>query len=104
MDFFKALFDFEFKSFITMKLIKPLYIIFVVLASLGALFFLLTTIRFNPIVAIIVVPLYWIFMLVTTRIWMELIVLLFDINDRVESLAGQQQPRPPTSPGSLPPL
>ncbi len=36
---------------------------------------------------------------------MELIVLMFDINDRVESLtAGQQQPRPPAPPNSLPSL
>jgi hypothetical protein len=102
-DFFKALFDFNFQSFITMKLIKPLYIIFVVLATLGSLMVFLTTLRFSPIVALIFVPLYWLFSLVFTRVWMELIVLMFDINDRVETLSAGQQ-RPPVNPGSLPPL
>lgn len=105
MDFLKSLFDFEFRSFITMKLIKPLYIVFVVLATLGALFMFLTTLRFSPIVALVVVPLYYLFILITTRVWMEIIVLQFDMNDRLEALAaGQQQPRPPAPPGNLPPL
>ncbi|MBW3536236.1 MAG: DUF4282 domain-containing protein [Actinobacteria bacterium] len=105
-DFFRALFDFNFQSFITMKLVKPLYVIFVVLAGLGALFSLLTMLRFGGagiIMALIFVPLYFLFIVVTMRVWMEVIVLLFDINDRVETLAAGQQ-RPPTNPGSLPPL
>ena len=102
-DFFKALFDFNFSTFITMKLIKPLYIVFVALIGLGALMMLLTTLRISPIVAIVVVPIWALFSIVSLRIWMEALVLLFDINDRVESLAAGQQ-RPQVNPGALPPL
>ena len=105
-DFFKALFDFNFSSFITMKLVKPLYIVFVVLTGLGSLFFLLTMLRFGGmgvIMGLIFVPLYFLFLVVSVRIWMEALVLLFDINDRVESLAAGQQ-RPQVNPGALPPL
>ena len=105
-DFFKALFDFNFSSFITMKLVKPLYIVFVVLTGLGSLFMLLTMLRFGGmgvIMALIFVPLYFLFLVVSVRIWMEALVLLFDINDRVESLAAGQQ-RPQVNPGALPPL
>ena len=102
-DFFKALFDFNFSTFITKKLIKPLYLVFVVLAGLGSLAMFLTMLRFQPIMAIIFVPLYFLFLVVSVRIWMEALVLLFDINDRTETLAaGQQRPQP--NPGSLPPL
>lgn len=106
-DFFKALFDFNFQQFITMKLIKPLYIFFVAMSALGALFFLFTSLATMPglakIMALIFVPLYFLFIIITTRVWCEIIVLMFDINDRVETLAAGQQ-RPPTNPGSLPPL
>ena len=105
-DFFKALFDFNFQQFITMKLIKPLYIFFVVMSGLGALFFLFTMLRLpgaGKIMALIFVPLYFLFIVVTTRVWCEIIVLMFDINDRVEAMAAGQQ-RPPVNPGSLPPL
>src|SRR5688500_6501749 len=102
-DFFKALFDFNFSSFITMKLIKPLYIVFVVFVGLGSEMMLMTLIRLSPIVALIGVPIYFLFSVVTVRIWMEALVLLFDINDRVESLAAGQQ-RPQVNPGALPPL
>ena len=102
-EFFRALFDFNFSSFITMKLIKPLYIVFVALVGLGALMMLMTMLRVSPIVAILVVPLWFLFSVVSVRIWMEALVLLFDINDRVESLAAGQQ-RPQVNPGALPPL
>ena len=106
-DFFKALFDFNFQQFITMKMIKPLYIFFVVMSGLGALFFLLTSLSTLPglakIMALVFVPLWFLFVLVTTRVWCEIIVLMFDINDRVETMAAGQQ-RPPVNPGSLPPL
>lgn len=105
-DFLKALFDFNFSSFITMKLVKPLYIVFVAFAGLGSLFFLLTMLKLGGmgvIMALIFVPLYFLFMVVSVRIWMEALVLLFDINDRVESMAAGQQ-RPQVNPGALPPL
>ncbi|HUR48684.1 MAG TPA: DUF4282 domain-containing protein [Acidimicrobiales bacterium] len=105
-DFFKALFDFNFSSFITMKLVKPLYIVFVALVGLGSLFTLLTMLKLGGlgvIMALVFVPLYFLFMVVSVRIWMEALVLLFDINDRVESLSAGQQ-RPPVNPGALPPL
>ncbi len=106
-DFFKALFDFNFSSFITMKLVKPLYIVFVALVGLGSLFMLLTMLRFGGmgmIMGLIFVPLYFLFLVVSVRIWMEALVLLFDINDRVESLTAGQQQRPQVNPGALPPL
>lgn len=105
-DFFKALFDFNFSSFITMKLVKPLYIVFVVLVGFGSLMMLLTMFRFGGmgmIMGLIFVPLYFLFLVVSVRIWMEALVLLFDINDRVESMAAGQQ-RPQVNPGALPPL
>lgn len=105
-DFFKALFDFNFSTFITMKLVKPLYIFFVVMIGLASLFFLLTSMMAGGtgiLIALIFVPLYFIFMTVTMRIWMEALVLLFDINDRTEALAAGQQ-RPQVNPGALPPL
>ena len=105
-DFFKALFDFNFSTFVTMKLIKPLYIFFMVMIGLASLFFLLTSMMAGGtgiLIALIFVPLYFIFMMVTMRVWMEALVLLFDINDRTEALAAGQQ-RPQVNPGALPPL
>lgn len=105
-DFFKALFDFNFSSFITMKLVKPLYIFFMVVIGLVSLGMLVTFAQGGGIgilIALIFVPLYFLFMIVSIRVWMEALVLLFDINDRVESLAAGQQ-RPPVNPGALPPL
>ena len=105
-DFFKALFDFNFSTFITMKLVKPLYIAFVALAGLGSLFFLLSMLKLGGmgvIMALVFVPLWFLFSVITTRIWMEALVLLFDINDRTETLAAGQQ-RPQVNPGALPPL
>lgn len=105
-DFFKALFDFNFSTFITMKLIKPLYIFFVVvigLASLGMFVTFLMGGGTGILIGLILVPIYFVFMTASMRIWMEALVLLFDINDRTETLAAGQQ-RPQVNPGALPPL
>ena len=105
-DFFRALFDFNFSTFITMKLIKPLYIFFVVvigLASLGMFVTFLMGGGTGILIGLILVPIYFVFMTASMRVWMEALVLLFDINDRTEALAAGQQ-RPQVNPGALPPL
>ena len=105
-DFFKALFDFNFQTFITMKLVKPLYIFFVVvigLASLGMFVSFLMGGGIGFLIALVIVPIYFVFMTASMRVWMEALVLLFDINDRTEALAAGQQ-RPQVNPGALPPL
>ena len=105
-DFFRALLDFNFSSFVTMKVIKPLYILWLALIGLGALFTLVMALQGGGtaiLMWLIFTPIWVTFNLVMTRIWMEALVLLFDINDRVEALAAGQQ-RPQVNPGALPPL
>lgn len=106
VEFYKALLDFNFSSFVTMRVIKPLYIIWLVFIGLGVLFSLLFSVMGGPMAIImwlIFTPIWVTFNLVMTRVWMEALVLIFDINDRVEAMAAGQQ-RPQLSPGALPPL
>lgn len=106
VDFYKALLDFNFSQFITMKVVKPLYILWLVFIGLGVLFSLVFSVMgglMGIVMWLIFTPIWATFNLIMARIWMEALVLLFDINDRVEAMSAGQQ-RPPVNPGSLPPL
>ena len=109
MDFLRSLIDFDFETFITMRVVKPLYIFLVVITGLGSLFFLITSLMAGPtgalIALVLVVPMALLY-IIMWRVYCELIVLLFDISDRVDSLAAPPaRPAAPAAPqGYVPPL
>ena len=116
--FFSGLFDFGFTSFITLRFLKVIYTVLVVLILLtGVVFFIAAISRGGAgiAVAIIVVPLATLLYLVIARVYMELVALFFRIGENTSIMAralsngstpasGYQQPggyqQPPTAYGS----
>jgi hypothetical protein len=108
--FFTSLFDFGFTSFITLRFMKWIYAILVVLILLvGFIFFLrgLTIGDANAIlVAIVIVPIVTLVYLVMARVWMEMIVLFFRIGENtsrmttlLNSMSSHGGPGGPHDPG-----
>ena len=79
--FFGSLFDVSFDSFITPTIIKIVYILAMVGVGLFTLFLALEGFRFLGVygffVLLIICPLYFFFSLLLTRIYMELIMVIF---------------------------
>ncbi len=96
-NFLASLFDFGFTSFVTLRFLKVIYAIFVVLILLGGLFFLIGGLSTGNglaiIGAIIFAPLVTLVYLVFARIMFEVIAMFFRIGDNtflaVQLLGGR---------------
>ncbi len=97
--FIRSLYDFSFSSFVTLRVIRVLYVLITILYSLAAVFvFVGALIAHKPVdiaVAIIVVPIGYLIYLTLARIAMEILMVLFNIGKDVRSIRerGEQQPR-----------
>ena len=88
--FFAALFDFSFTSFITLKFLKVIYGVLVVVVLLTGLLFLVVGLArggAGAVLSIVAVPLVTLLYLVMVRIWMELIALFFRIGENTSIMA-----------------
>jgi cellulose synthase/poly-beta-1,6-N-acetylglucosamine synthase-like glycosyltransferase len=95
--FFAALFDFNFRSFITLKFLKVIYAVVMTLILLGGVFFLISGLSrggFTAILSLIGVPLVTLLYLVFARIYLEIIALLFRIGENTTIMAQSVGGRP----------
>lgn len=84
--FFGALFDFDFKTFISLRFIKVIYIVFIVIIGGTALVFLVLGIADgNPAAALLGIVVAF-FYLILIRVSLELIVLLFRIGENTSAI------------------
>lgn len=87
-----GLLDFSFKKFITLGVIKILYILGIAVAVLLALGAILSSLRagvFAFVGALIVVPIITALWIIYLRVMMELIVVIFRIGENTSIMAGQ---------------
>lgn len=88
--FVSALFDLNFTTFVTLKFIRVIYILVLVLSALGgiAVFASLASRGVGGVIAgLIVGPLVALIYLVVGRIYLELVAVLFRIGEDVSTLA-----------------
>jgi len=98
-NFFEALFDFSFKSYVTPKLVKVLFGIVVVLAGLASLFVVIDGFMlFGPIggIAFLVIlgPLYFFLSVLFWRVGLEVVMAVFAIAENTARIAQAQAPAP----------
>lgn len=93
--FFASLFDFSFSRFITTKIIKVLYGIGVVVAVLGAGAAILLPVfkgyssEGGKFLALILFPLLALLGIIITRVWLEIIIVMFRIAEHTGEIAMQ---------------
>jgi len=89
----RSLFDFQFTSLITTKIIRFVYALIVILVSLGALAVFISSLARGGAVgvffALIIVPLFYLVYLILIRIWMEILVVVFRLGDDVRAIRQQ---------------
>ena len=91
--FFASLFDLSFSSFITTKLVKVLFVIFIVIAGLEALAMLVYGFSLGGVtgglVALIFAPVIFLFIVVIGRVYLEICIVLFRSADYLAEIAAQ---------------
>ena len=87
--FFKTLFDFSFEEFITLKIIKILYGIGLFGAGISTLAFLISgfTSFGKGILYLILSPVVFILFAILTRVWLEIVIVLFNIAENIKEIA-----------------
>jgi len=96
--FLGSLFDFNFSSFVTPVVIKILYVLAIILVFLIAVGmviqgFDLSTER-GVITLVILAPLYFFVSILSIRIGLELVMVIFRIGENIAKMSGQDQAKP----------
>jgi Domain of unknown function (DUF4282) len=90
MGFIRSLYDFSFSSFVTLRVIRVLYVLITILYSLAAVIvFIGVLVQHKPadiVAAIILVPIGYLIYLTFARIAMEILMVLFNIGKDVRSI------------------
>ena len=108
--FFASLFDVDFQSFITPRIVKVLYVLTMVVFGLAALAYIIwaftESIGFGLLMLVIIAPLTFLLYLIYTRVVLEIFLAIFRIMEsnfelvalQRQALAGGGPPPPPASP------
>jgi hypothetical protein len=94
--FFGSLFDFSFKSFVTPKIIKILYVLFTIWTALVALLFVIISFRTGGALAgifvlVIVVPIYGLLTLGLWRVVLEAFMVIFRIYEETKKIGERTE-------------
>lgn len=88
--FFKSLFDFSFSSFITTRVIKILYILFVLGAAIASLVIIIFGFSQSAGTGIlnllIVAPLVFLIWVISARVYLEIIIVVFRIGEDLSDI------------------
>ena len=98
-NFFASLFDFSFSSFVTLRFIKVLYGIFMVIAGILGLVVFFTFASQGGVaivIALIAGPIAFFIYLLIYRVLLEFIVVIFRIAENTSIMASNS--RPPNTP------
>ncbi len=94
--FLKDLFDFSFSQFITVKIIKILFGLAIIGAAIWALMILIGGLGSGSVGvalgAIILSPIAFLFSVIISRVYLELILVLFRIAENTQVMANDQKP------------
>jgi len=96
--FLGSLFDLSFTEFITPRIVKTLFILFIVISGFASLVFLLKAIGQGggaALLAIIFVPLVFCLNVLIIRIWLEVIMVLFRIVEHTGRLVERGEETAP---------
>lgn len=92
--FFKSLFDMSFNDFITTKIIKILYIISIVVSIILGLVIIFSGFATNSgamgIFFLILGPAVAFINIIMSRIWLELIIVIFKIAENTNRIANKK--------------
>ncbi len=104
-------FDCSFQHFITPRVIRIVYILAIIGLAIISIAMVVKGFEFSEtrgvLTLVIVAPLYFIITVIITRIWLELILIIFRIGEDVAKLAGrdvcekkEESPSPPECGGT----
>ena len=92
--FFSSLFDLSFTEFVTIRIIKVLFVLAIIGSGIGALAVLIGGIAgggAQAFISIILAPIVFFLYILLARIWLEVIIVLFRIAENTGKLVEQSK-------------
>lgn len=92
--FFSKLFDFSFSSFVTISIIKVIYGVLIAVAAVVALVILVGLASqggASIVLGLVLAPLAFIFYVILSRVWMEVLIVLFRVAENTETIANNSR-------------
>ena len=93
--FFGMLFDLSFTEFVTTRIIKLLFVLGVLFSGIGAIMLIVRGFSGSPfkgILCLFLSPIAFVLYVLLTRIWCELIIVVFRIAENTGRLVEQGKP------------
>ena len=90
--FLGSIFDFSFTEFITIRIIKFLFILGIIFAAIGTLLLIITSFSKGigaGILALVLSPLIFLIYVLFARIWCEMVIVVFRIAEHTGRLVEQ---------------
>jgi hypothetical protein len=93
--FLSALFDLSFKELITPRIIKILFILGIIGSGLSAATLAIMGLAQGGVgyLSLVVAPILFLIWVISLRVWLELVMVMFKISDNVDLLAKKEPPR-----------
>jgi hypothetical protein len=91
-NFLEALFDFSFSEFVTVHLVRILYILALIVAIIGAATTVISLFSISflaGLFSILLAPLTFLIIMVVARVFLEMMVVIFRIADYLREIAAQ---------------
>ena len=88
--FLGALFDFSFSDFITLKLIKILYILGIIFSGIATIMWIVSGFNISAgagIIFLILSPLIFLLYVILIRVCLEIIIVIFKISENTKQMA-----------------
>lgn len=85
-----ALMDLSFSRFVTMSVIKILYVLAIILAAIFALIMVITAFVqsiLGGLIALVISPIVFIIYVLLARVWLEIIMVIFRIEKNTREVA-----------------
>jgi len=90
--FLGGLFDLSFTEFVTIRIIKVLYVIAIILSGVAALAFFVASATRGAVAAVgglVISPILFLLWVLASRVWLELVVVAFRIAENTNILVEQ---------------
>jgi len=87
--FFESLFDFEFNEYVTLKIVKWVFMLMIFLVSLFTVIFVIDGFGvsvFRGILYLIISPAIFLVLVTISRLFLELTVVIFKLSEDIEML------------------
>lgn len=105
--FFEALFDLSFESFITMRLVRLIYVLGIIGSTILALWMLAAAFEVGPgavVLMLVVAPLTFLVGVTVTRLYLELAIVVFRIEEHAsEAMRRLERSSSPAGPETAEP-